>query len=305
MAQFYSNGKLLLSGEYAVLDGATCLAIPTKYGQSLNIKKNIEPKISWRSYDENDKIWFRCDVDLQRLTSVNAITYTSDKDISKTLITILIEAQKLNPDFLRTEGGFTIETHLTFPRNWGLGTSSTLINNIAQWAKADPYQLLSKTMGGSGYDIACAQNNYPILFSRNETKVQVNEIDFAPPFSDALFFVFLNQKQNSRSAIAHYRKTKFDKMSLIMQLNSITLKMAYCSKLEQFAALVLEHEELLSGILQMEPVKSRLFPDYKGAIKSLGAWGGDFILATGNKKTPEYFKKKGYKTVIPFKKMIL
>lgn len=36
---FYSNGKLLLSGEYAVLDGALSLAVPTKYGQLLSVKK--------------------------------------------------------------------------------------------------------------------------------------------------------------------------------------------------------------------------------------------------------------------------
>ncbi|MDB4497362.1 GHMP kinase, partial [Flavobacteriaceae bacterium] len=28
---FYSNGKLLLTGEYLVLEGATALAVPTKF----------------------------------------------------------------------------------------------------------------------------------------------------------------------------------------------------------------------------------------------------------------------------------
>ena len=31
---FYSNGKLLLTSEYVVLDGAIALAIPTRLGQS-------------------------------------------------------------------------------------------------------------------------------------------------------------------------------------------------------------------------------------------------------------------------------
>ena len=30
---FYSNGKLLITGEYVVLDGAKALALPTKFGQ--------------------------------------------------------------------------------------------------------------------------------------------------------------------------------------------------------------------------------------------------------------------------------
>ncbi len=38
----------------------------------------------------------------------------------------------------------------------------------------------------------------------------------------------------------------------------------------------------------------KIFLDYFGQTKSLGAWGGDFILATGNKDTPKYFKNKGY-----------
>jgi hypothetical protein len=41
-----------------------------------------------------------------------------------------------------------------------------------------------------------------------------------------------------------------------------------------------------------------------GAIKSLGAWGGDFILASGNQKTPNYFHEKGFKTVISYSEMI-
>ena len=33
-----------------------------------------------------------------------------------------------------------------------------------------------------------------------------------------------------------------------------------------------------------------LFNDFKGAIKSLGAWGGDFILATAKQDPTAYFK---------------
>ncbi|MEQ3661167.1 MAG: GHMP kinase, partial [Flavobacterium sp.] len=38
---YYSNGKLLLTGEYVVLDGAKALAVPTKFGQSLSIESGI------------------------------------------------------------------------------------------------------------------------------------------------------------------------------------------------------------------------------------------------------------------------
>ena len=52
-------------------------------------------------------------------------------------------------------------------------------------------------------------------------------------------------------------------------------------------------------------MKEKFFSDFQGSIKSLGAWGGDFILATGNKSTKKYFLDKGFKTIIPFNKICL
>jgi len=34
---FYSHGKLLLTAEYVILDGAKALALPTKFGQEMEI----------------------------------------------------------------------------------------------------------------------------------------------------------------------------------------------------------------------------------------------------------------------------
>ena len=42
---FYSNGKLLITGEYVVLDGAKALALPTKFGQSLVVKQGPKNQI--------------------------------------------------------------------------------------------------------------------------------------------------------------------------------------------------------------------------------------------------------------------
>jgi hypothetical protein len=60
----------------------------------------------------------------------------------------------------------------------------------------------------------------------------------------------------------------------------------------------------MSQILRKTTVKERLFSDYPGAIKSLGAWGGDFILAVGNDTTPTYFKNKGYTIVLEYRNMV-
>ncbi len=47
---------------------------------------------------------------------------------------------------------------MNFDKNWGLGSSSTLINNISSWAKINPYDLLWSIGKGSGYDIASGQS---------------------------------------------------------------------------------------------------------------------------------------------------
>ena len=58
MQEFYSHGKLLLSAEYAVLDGANALALPTKYGQTLKVKPIDTSEIRWKSFDHKGKLWF-------------------------------------------------------------------------------------------------------------------------------------------------------------------------------------------------------------------------------------------------------
>lgn len=311
--QFYSNGKLLITGEYLVLDGALSLALPTLYGQSLTVKETEKAHLTWKSLDEKGKIWFEATFQLQQLTPINPRQGTektvedkssleSDK-ITQTLRAILLEAQKLNPDFLNTKTGWEITTTLNFPRNWGLGTSSTLINNIAQWANVDAYTLLWNAFSGSGYDIACAQHNGPITYQLKDSKPIVHSVDYNPSFKNNLFFIHLNQKQNSRDGIAQYRSKEVNLFSTLSQINSITQRILTCSRLGQFEKLIKKHESIISEILGVPTVKEQLFPDYKGAIKSLGAWGGDFILATGNKSTPEYFKEKGYTTIIPYSKM--
>ena len=39
----------------------------------------------------------------------------------------------------------------------------------------------------------------------------------------------------------------------------------------------------------MKRIKENAFSDYFGQVKSLGAWGGDFVLVTGNEDTPSIF----------------
>ncbi len=299
---FYGNGKLLLSGEYAVLDGALAWAIPTKFGQHLQITPQESQQLCWKSIDEKGTIWFQGTYTLNDFETINA----SDKDTSKALQKILKACKNLNPNFLVASTGFKVTTTLTFARDWGLGSSSTLIYTVAQWANVNAYELLAQTFGGSGYDIACAQHNTPILFKINNNRASVEEVRAYPAFTDALFFIHLNKKKNSRDAIHAYRQKEIDKKELTKAISLVTKKMIECKHLTEFELLLTEHEQLLSQALGVPTIKTAQFADYTGAIKSLGGWGGDFIMATGNSMyTPTYFKNKGYHTVLSFDEMSL
>ncbi len=51
-----------------------------------------------------------------------------------------------------------------------------------------------------------------------------------------------------------------------------------------------------------------MFSDYWGEVKSLGAWGGDFVLVTSKKpieETREYFLNKGNDVFIPYAELII
>ncbi|MBP0905480.1 GYDIA family GHMP kinase [Mariniflexile gromovii] len=306
MQKLYSNGKLLITGEYVVLDGALSLAIPTKFGQSLTVEPVDIPKISWKSFNSDGSIWFEDTFPLHEMAS----SLTPRNEVSQRIIQILNTAKILNPDFLNTKSGFKISTDLTFPKNWGLGTSSTLINNISQWANVNAFELLEKTFGGSGYDIACAQNNLPITYQLKlsdctQRDRSIIKVDFNPNFKDHLYFIYLNKKQNSRDGIASYNDNKHNIESVVSEINHITTQIIDCKTLEAFEILITQHESIISKTIKQKTVKDILFSDFNGSIKSLGAWGGDFVLATSQQNPTSYFKNKGFDVIVPYKDMVL
>ncbi|WAC01427.1 GYDIA family GHMP kinase [Lacinutrix neustonica] len=306
MQRFYSHGKLLLTGEYVVLDGAKALALPTKFGQMLTVEVLDEPKIKWQSLDDQDAVWFEDEFVLVDEQTIQSQMPHYDRSVSSRLIELLQAAQHLKPTFLSTKTGYNVTSKLEFPSNWGLGSSSTLINNIAQWAQVDAFALSNATFGGSGYDIACAQQHSPIVYERQHTKPKLQPIIFNKAFKNDLFFIHLNQKQDSRESIKTYQENKTNSKETILKINEITQDILDCATLNTFETLIEAHETLIGTVTNQTPVKQRLFNDYQHAIKSPGGWGGDFILATGHKKeVHSYFKSKGYHTIMAFQDIIL
>lgn len=284
-----------------MLDGAKALALPTKGGQTLEIEPTPDNVINWKSFDADGSVWFEA-----QFPTSSIIENIQDSDeITNKLIEILHEAWLTKPNTLEATTGFNVETRLTFPKHWGLGTSSTLINNIAQWFAIDAFSLQFKTFGSSGYDIACAQNDTPILYHLEEGKPVTENIVFNPAFADDIYFVYLNRKQNSRDAISAYRNRRNSIAPVITKIDALTQKALQANNLSAFSNSMAEHETIMAGVLGLLTMKSLVFPEFNGTIKSLGAWGGDFVMAIAEENPTAYFKSKGFETIIPYHEMIL
>lgn len=306
MQQYRSNGKLLITGEYAVLNGAKSLAVPTRLGQQMEVSEGEENKIFWTSLDEYKNIWFEVEftIDDGEFNPMINRDNSAQPEVTARLQQLFKSAFKANAEAF-TDKGYIVTTQLDFNRKWGLGTSSTLVNNLAQWLHINPYRLLEESFGGSGYDIAVAGSNLPVTYQLTTNGPAAFTADFDPAFKDELFFVYLNRKQNSREAIAHYKNQPLDNIhDLTEKISGITEQIISCGNIEEFRMLLNAHEVLISRAINLPRIKTTLFPDFPGLIKSLGGWGGDFILASGRDEEKQYFREKGYSTIFEYSELI-
>lgn len=291
---FKSNGKILLSSEYLILDGAKAIALPSKLTQDLHVTECDEKIIEWESIDEKDNLWYSEKFYLKN----NNLTYRGEKNkVSEKLLLLfnhIIKAKELKNIF-----GNKFLTKLNFKREWGLGTSSTFVNNLAKWANIDPYKLLFSAFSGSGYDIACCDINNPIIFQKKQNTINIKNVSFNPPFADNIYLIHLEKKQNTESSVKNYLKIKSDKYDYIKRINLISEEMIKSMDLSHFEDLITEHESIISKVISQKPLQKTTFSDYTdGKVKSLGAWGGDFILVTSKNNDLDYFKNKGYDTIL-------
>ena len=303
---YRGNGKLLLTGEYFVLDGAEALAVPTKLGQrlSVNIQEKCDNLIHWKSFDNENKSWFEATINTAKMS----VLKSNNEEVSDRLLQMFDAIKTLNPKAFSIKNDLNVATYLEFPQDWGLGSSSTLIYTLAKWCEVNPYLLLEKTMGGSGYDIACAGENTAILYQRKENEATYQTVDFDPSFSENLYFIFLGRKQNSREGIARYRAHGKKNNSTIAEISELTKLALLSNTLSDFEKIIFAHEKIISSVVSLPCAKDLYFQDYFGTVKSLGAWGGDFVMATSDRsfsETQSYFQKKGFQTVLPYCQIIL
>jgi hypothetical protein len=136
-------------------------------------------------------------------------------------------------------------------------------------------------------------------------KPTVENITFHPDFTKNIFFVYLNRKQSSKSAIAAYLDKQGDIGKTIKTINKITQTVVNATEPKEFAIALQQHEIEMSNVLELQTVQEAFFEDFDGVIKSLGAWGGDFVLAISKQDPTDYFKERGFEVIVPYHEMIL
>lgn len=301
---YTAPGKLLITGEYLILEGAEGLALPLKQGQDLSaIQTDSQNRqMVWEAFSP-EGLWFSAIFVLPSFQIVNS----SDIVFAQRLTGILKAAQHLNHGFLAL-GSYKVKTILYFNPEFGFGSSSTLIANIARWAKVDAFELQNLTFNGSGYDVAVALEAKPLIYTLKQKKPVYSPVVFKPAFVNNLYFVYLGKKQRSLEEVKRFKDTALFSSADVDAITAITREIVNCHSLQQFEILLKEHESILSAILKTTTVQQQLFPDYdEGIVKSLGAWGGDFVLVTSTKPTDEFkkeMKKYGFEIVFGFSEIV-
>ncbi|WP_027377073.1 GYDIA family GHMP kinase [Kaistella palustris] len=299
--RIFSPGKLLLTSEYVVLDGALALALPTKWGQEF-FYEEIEDGRSLISWTAMHKCvpWLQAEIDYRH----GKVLSTNLPDSAAFILKVLLQIKETSGAQLQKDSSYSLTTNLQFPPDYGLGSSSTLMNNLAEWAETDPFVLNEICLGGSGYDIAVAKARKAVLYQNLGSERKTETLKYNPVFKNELIFIHLNQKQNSRDGIKLYRE-KTASSSFISEFSELTHQIVQAYNLQDFSDLMAFHEEKLSDFLGMETVKQKHFSDCPVFVKSLGAWGGDFVMSTKFPGYENYFWAKGFSTVFDWKGLIL
>ncbi len=293
----YGHGKLLITGEYAIMKGAKGLAVPVRFKQHLRVKPLAEPLIRWTSRHPDKSLWMQAEYDL----NLKMLSGTPSNDAGL-IRNILLALKKLNPDLFRR--GHVLETHTEFSRDWGMGTSSSLIAVLSKWAQVNPFELLDQTFGGSGFDVAVSLGGKQMLFWREGHRRKWEFVRWRPPFGKNIFFVHLNRKQDTARVVKKFATRPVPDQT-IARITRLSEEMLETKQIGRFQELMLEHEHLVGKLIGQRPVGKRLFADFDGTVKSLGAWGGDMVMAVGGNDSEQYFRSRGYEIIFPFSKLMI
>lgn len=293
----------MITGEYFVLKEAKALAIPLRFFQKMVVieQKNINSNtFSWIFSDINGII-------LVSVFSKDTLTtlYTNNASLSSQLENILQQANKLGFGMINRSRINRIECVLNFNIDWGLGSSSTLISNLAYWLDIDPYGLSDLTFKSSGYDIASARSSTPVLYQRSGNDVKVSNIDLNNSYLKHAMFIYSGKSQNTQENTKNISLTSMTPAK-VGKVSTISDQIIQVHNYQDFRHLIIKHENIISKTLKLPSIND-YFNDFDGVVKSLGAWGGDFFMAAsehGKDYIVRYFNKKGYQDIFSYNDII-
>lgn len=262
----------MLFGEYAVLAGAWSCALPVKFRQNFEISRTPgHGNIHWQSFDFDGKEWMNCAFSL----SDNPETLLS---VLRPLRNMLRYIEQERPDLCNAQFDYQVRIKASFRKEWGLGSSSALIANLAQWAQTDPFALMHVSFPGSGYDVATAFYDQALLYRLEQGTPSIRQIEELPEFLNEYRVVFLGKKVNSRDSVADVQSRIPNLRQHTAYLDELGMEALNATSPDDFNRALTAYEQLLSEVLEMSPTGNH-FPEYPGFMKSLGAWGGDALLA--------------------------
>lgn len=299
MGEIFSPGKLMLTSEYFAMDGALVLAVPTRLGQEFSFeeKQDEQSLVVWEAFHQG-RLWLKAVISYQSWQILETNIPSGAEFILKTLKNV----QALSSIKFKHNFTYHLKTNLQFPADYGLGSSSTLMNNLAEWAEIDPFYLNKISLGGSGYDIAVAKEKSAVLY-QSVPEIKYEKVNFDPPFKNELLFIHLNQKQDSREGISFYR-SKNKSQKHVDEFSDLTRNILLCDELENFSRLMLIHEQKISDFLEIPTVKELYFKDCPVFVKSLGAWGGDFVMSSKFDGFRDYFWGKGFTAIFDYSDLV-
>jgi mevalonate kinase len=279
--EYHANGKLLLTGEYLVLAGATALALPLRFGQEMKAVETTSGILDWTS-SVPDGAWFSARYQLDGFR----LLQTTDLRAADFLEKLLKAAGRLNPQFLAGQAGFNVRVKANYPLEWGLGSSSSLICMVAAWAGTDPFDLHALVSKGSGFDIACAGKTSPIFYSRVNGKPNIASAIPGEAIHRFTYFAWLGNKQDTEKEVRAFLAENNYSEGDVARVSELSSLICTTGSGAELVRLVAEHEKLIGAILEREPI-ARRYPSFPGTVKSLGAWGGDFAMFVSDRDPAE------------------
>ena len=125
-------------------------------------------------------------------------------------------------------------------------------------------------------------------------------------FLNKIYFLYSGKKKNSREGISTYRSKSLNPV-YISEISQLTERVLTVESFSDFCALVETHEKITGNQLGLIPIQEEYFTDFQGVVKSLDAWGGDFLMILTELPKSDiisYFKKKGFSTLFSYNELI-